>query len=247
MNHRNLIFTCAFSFILCLSTYAGESKYAVETIKTSGGDLTITLIGHASLVLDYNGKTIHADPWSKKGDYSKLPKADLILITHAHPDHLDPTAVKAIRKKTTKIFANGKSAEALKGVDVMKNGDSKEFNGIQIEAIAAYNIVHKMENGSFWHPKGDGNGYLLTIGDKRVLIAGDTENIPEIKSLENIDVAFLPMNVPYTMTPEMVADAVKAFKPKVLYPYHTGETDKSKLTTLLKDVKEVEVRVRKNM
>jgi L-ascorbate metabolism protein UlaG (beta-lactamase superfamily) len=117
--------------------------------------------------------------------------------------------------------------------------------GIEVEAVPAYNIVHKRDDGQFWHPKGEGNGYVLTIGDKRVYIAGDTENTPEMKALEDIDVAFLPMNLPYTMTPEMVADAAAAFQPKILYPYHFGKTDTSRLLELLADNADIEVRIRK--
>jgi L-ascorbate metabolism protein UlaG (beta-lactamase superfamily) len=128
---------------------------------------------------------------------------------------------------------------------VMKNGDVQKVMGLKIEAIPAHNLIHKRENGSPFHPKGDGNGYVITFGDKKVYVAGDTENIPEMKNLKDIDVAFLPMNLPYTMTPEMVADAVKSFNPKILYPYHYGNTDLHQLVELLKDQKETDVRNRK--
>ena len=127
----------------------------------------------------------------------------------------------------------------------MKNGQTKETAGLKIEAVPAYNLVHKRPDGQPFHPKGVGNGYVITFGQTRVYIAGDTENTPEMKALKKIDIAFLPMNLPYTMTPEMVADAVKAFKPKILYPYHYGETDTNTLVALLKDFKETEVRIRK--
>jgi L-ascorbate metabolism protein UlaG (beta-lactamase superfamily) len=126
----------------------------------------------------------------------------------------------------------------------MKNGDVKTVGGLKIEAVPAYNIVHMRDQGQPFHPKGVGNGYVITFGDKRVYVAGDTENIPEMKNIKNIDVAFLPMNLPYTMTPEMAADAAKMIRPKILYPYHYGETDTSKLVALLKDTKEIEVRIR---
>jgi L-ascorbate metabolism protein UlaG (beta-lactamase superfamily) len=127
----------------------------------------------------------------------------------------------------------------------MKNGEVQTVQGIKIEAVPAYNIIHKRDNGQPFHPKGVGNGYILTFGDKRVYVAGDTENIPEMKTLQGIDVAFLPMDLPYTMTPEMVADAAKVLKPKILYPYHYGDTNTSKLVELLKDEQEIEVRIRK--
>ena len=126
----------------------------------------------------------------------------------------------------------------------MKNGDVESVGGLTIEAVPAYNLVHMRSEGVPYHPKGIGNGYVITFGDKRVYVAGDTENIPEMKNLKNIDYAFLPMNLPYTMTPEMVADAAKAFKPTVLYPYHFGDTDTARLVALMKDTPEVEVRVR---
>ena len=200
-----------------------------DIFKTSGGDLEITFIGHGTLMFKYADRIIQIDPWTKLADYSKLPKADLILVTHAHPDHLDLDAIKATRGANTKILVSSVCAGQINGGDVMKNGETRTVFGIKIEAIPAYNLVHKRDDGQPWHPQGDGNGYLLTFGDKRVYVAGDTENTPEMKALKNIDVAFLPMNLPYTMTPEMVADAAKAFKPRILYPYHTGETDTSKL------------------
>jgi len=127
----------------------------------------------------------------------------------------------------------------------MKNGEVKEWEGVKIEAVPAYNLVHMRSEGVPYHPKGNGNGYVFTFGDQRVYVAGDTENTPEMKALQGIDVAFLPMNLPFTMTPEMVADAARGFKPRVLYPYHFGETDTGKIVELLKDAREIEVRIRK--
>jgi L-ascorbate metabolism protein UlaG (beta-lactamase superfamily) len=128
---------------------------------------------------------------------------------------------------------------------VMKNGESRMAAGFPIEAVPAYNLVHKLQDGQPFHPKGVGNGYILALGGLRLYIAGDTENIPEMKSLQNISVAFLPMNLPYTMTPEMVAEAARSFKPKILYPYHFGDTDTTQLVALLKDEPGIEVRVRR--
>ncbi len=126
----------------------------------------------------------------------------------------------------------------------MKNGDVREVHGLKIEAVPAYNILHQRSPGKPYHPKGDGNGYVITLGDQRVYVAGDTENIPEMSNLKDIDVAFLPMNLPYTMTPEMAAEAAKVIRPGILYPYHYGNTDTSKLAALLKDMKGIEVRIR---
>jgi L-ascorbate metabolism protein UlaG (beta-lactamase superfamily) len=221
---------------------AGENL-AVDTIKTSGGDVAITFIGHGTLMFAWGGKVVHVDPWGQLADYTKLPKADLILITHEHRDHLDPKAVAALRKPGTEVVLNAASLSALPGSTVMKNGDVDTCHGIRVEAVPAYNLVHTREGGQPFHPRGVGNGYVLTFGDARIYVAGDTENTPEMKALRAIDCAFLPMNLPYTMTPEMVADAARAIQPKVLYPYHFGDTDTSRLQTLLKD-SNIEVRIR---
>jgi L-ascorbate metabolism protein UlaG (beta-lactamase superfamily) len=222
-----------------------QESFEKDVVKTTAGDLEITFIGHGSLMLRFDGKIMHVDPYSKVADYSKLTKADAVLITHEHRDHLDPVALDSVRTKDTIVVLTSLGAEKISGGIVMKNGDTKTVMGIMLEAVPAYNIVHKRENGQPFHAKGEGNGYLLTVGDKRIYIAGDTENTPEMKALKNIDYAFLPMNLPYTMTPEMVADAAKAFRPKVLYPYHYGDTDISRITALLKDAPYIEVRIRR--
>lgn len=215
-----------------------------DTIQTAKGDLVITFLGHATLMMTFGGKIIHVDPVSTEADYSKLPGADLILMTHGHYDHLDVKAVGVLAKASTKVVGNAEVASQVKGTIVMKNGETQTVDGLAIEAVPAYNILHKLESGKPFHPRGVGNGYIVTFVDTRVYIAGDTENTPEMKQIKDIDIAFLPMNLPYTMTPEMVADAAKAFEPKILYPYHTGETDTSKLIALLKDEKGIEVRIR---
>jgi L-ascorbate metabolism protein UlaG (beta-lactamase superfamily) len=227
-------------------------KFEEDTIKTSAGDLKITFIGHATLIFTFNGKVIHVDPVSREADYAQMPKADLILLTHEHGDHFDTKVIKTLQKEGTKLVLTKACAEKVAGGIIMQNGDVRTVDGLRIEAVPAYNIVHKRPSGEPFHPQGQGNGYIITFGDKRVYVAGDTENTPEMKRLRNIDVAFLPMNLPYTMTPEMVADAAKAFEPKVLYPYHYGQTDPSTLVNLLKDSpqdalrqKKIEVRIRK--
>jgi L-ascorbate metabolism protein UlaG (beta-lactamase superfamily) len=224
---------------------AAVGKFEEDTIPTSKGDLVLTFLGHGSLMMGFGGKVIQIDPFGQVADYSQLPKADLVLITHDHYDHLDPKALQAILKPGTTVVASKVCAGKVKDAIIMNNGDSRTVLGLAIEAVPAYNIVNKRPDGNPFHPKGAGNGYIVTFGDKRVYIAGDTENTPEMKTLKNIDVAFLPMNLPYTMTPEMVADAAKTFKPRILYPYHFGETDTSKLVRLLQAEKEIEVRVRK--
>ncbi|UCG92239.1 MAG: MBL fold metallo-hydrolase [candidate division WOR-3 bacterium] len=222
-----------------------QEEYEKDVIETSAGDLEVTFIGHGTLMFSLGGKVIHIDPWSRLADYSKLPKADLIFLTHHHADHLDPVALEHIRTDSTVVVLTELCAKTVDNSVIMKNGDEQSFIGIDVVAVPAYNLIHKRESGEFYHPKGEGNGYVFTFGDTRVYIAGDTENTPEMKTLENIDYAFLPMNLPYTMTPEMVADAVNAFQPKVLYPYHYGETGVSKLKDLLRDNKNTEVRIRK--
>jgi len=229
---------------LTVGVVLAQSASQTDVIKTSGGDLKITFIGHGTLMFDYNGKVIHVDPWSKLADYSKLPKADLILVTHEHQDHLDTDVLDKIKKEKTEVILTETCAQKAKGGTVMHNGDVKTFTGLKVEAVPAYNLVHKRESGQPFHPKGVGNGYVITFGDKKVYIAGDTENVPEMKNLTNIDVAFLPMNLPYTMTPEMAAEAVKSFGPKVVYPYHFGSTDTQALVDLLADETGVEVRLR---
>lgn len=219
-------------------------KPQVDIIKTEGGDLTITLIGHGTLAFAYQGKIVHVDPWNRLADYSRMPKADIILITHEHGDHLDPKAVEMLRKDSTTILLTQACAETVPGGKVIKNGESQTIAGLKIEAVPAYNIVQKRPDGTAFHPKGSGNGYVINFGKTRVYMAGDTENIAEMKNLNNIAVAFLPMNLPYTMTPEMVADAAKSFMPKILYPYHYGQTDPKRLVELLKDQKATEVRIR---
>ncbi len=221
-----------------------QEQFETDVIQTSAGDLKITFLGHGTLMLTFDGMNIHVDPFSKVADYSKLPQADVILITHEHHDHLDLEALASVRIDKTKIVLTEICAKQVQGGTVMQNGDTRTINGVRIEAVPAYNIVHKRESGQPFHPPGDGNGYVLTFGDKRVYIAGDTEDIPEMAGLEDIDCAFLPMNLPYTMTPDMVAAAAQAFQPKILYPYHFGSTDTSKLVDLLREHKKIELRIR---
>jgi L-ascorbate metabolism protein UlaG (beta-lactamase superfamily) len=195
-------------------------------------------------MFSFNNQIIHVDPVSREADYTDMPKADLILITHEHGDHLDPKVIKMLRKDGTDLVLTEACAQRVDGGVVMRNGDVKMVRGLKIEAVPAYNIVHMRSGSTPYHPKGRGNGYVIAFGDKRVYVAGDTENTPEMKQLKNIDVAFLPMNLPYTMTPEMVADAAKAFKPRILYPYHYGRTDPQKLADLLKNSTDIDVRIR---
>ena len=224
---------------------AAENNFVTDNIKTEEGDLAITFLGHATLMISFKGKIIHIDPVSQCADYSKMPKADLILVTHEHYDHCDLEAIGAIRTDKTLIVIPPDTAEQVKDGIIMKNGDKKTIQGLLIEAVPAYNLVNMRSPGVPYHGKGIGNGYIITCGGKRIYIAGDTENIPEMKLLKNIDVAFLPMNLPYTMTPEMAAAAARSFMPSILYPYHYGDTDPEKLVQLLADTPDIQVRIRK--
>ncbi len=216
-----------------------------DSIRTSAGELKITFVGHGTLMLSFRGHIVHVDPVSREANYSEMPKGDIILITHGHRDHLDPQAIAAASKEGTTVLLPEKNVSAVPGGVVIRNGEVREIGGLAIEAVPAYNLVHKRPSGEPYHPRGEGNGYVITFADKRVYVAGDTENVPEMKALENIDVAFLPMNLPYTMTPEMVADAAKAFRPRILYPYHFGETDTSELIKLMAGQEDIELRLRK--
>jgi L-ascorbate metabolism protein UlaG (beta-lactamase superfamily) len=219
-------------------------RFETDVLPTSAGDLAITFLGHGSLLFVFKGMNIYVDVYGEVADYSKLPKADLVFLTHEHFDHLDPKALASIQTGKTRLVYTDACAKQLPGGAVMRNGDQLIVEGIPVEAVAAYNMIHLRENGQPFHPKGAGNGYIFTFGSLRVYVAGDTENTLEMKAVKNIDVAFLPMNLPYTMTPEMVADAAKAFHPRILYPYHFGKTDTARLADLLKGEK-VELRVRK--
>ncbi len=221
-----------------------QELFETDLIATSAGDLSITFLGHASLYIVFNGKNIFIDPYGEVADYSKFPKADLVLATHEHLDHLDPKALAAIRTTETILVLNSAGARQVGGGIAMRNGDTQTVAGLRIDAVPAYNLVHKRENGHPFHPKGIGNGYILAFGDIHLYLAGDTENIPEMKNLRDITIAFLPMNLPYTMTPEMVADAARSIKPRILYPYHYGNTDVKELLDLLKEEKEIEIRIR---
>lgn len=222
-----------------------QIPFEQDTIQTQQGSLIITFIGHGTLMLNFHNLVIHVDPLSRYADYTTLPKADLILVTHHHGDHLDPAVIKQLTQTNTQVICSESCLQQLDDGIVMKNGESKEVMGFIIDAVPAYNLLHKRDSGEPFHPKGVGNGYVITGGDKKIYIAGDTENIPEMLALTGIDIAFLPMNLPYTMTPEMVANAVKTFKPKILYPYHYGDTDVNQLLQLLKDFPDTAVRIRK--
>jgi len=241
---RKTVFAGLGAVLMCAAVAAAGPHFRTDAFRTSAGELVITVVGHATLMMTWGGKVLHIDPVTGQADYAKLPKADLILVTHEHADHLDPAAIGPIRTRGTAVLAPETAARRIPGSIVLANGDVRTVQGVRIEAVPAYNLVHMRKPGVPFHSRGVGNGYIVTFGDTRVYIAGDTENTPEMKWLKGIDIAFLPMNLPYTMTPEMVADAAKAFRPKILYPYHTGGTDTGRLVNLLRDADGIDVRTK---
>ena len=209
-----------------------------DIYSTPIGQLTVTQLNHSSIMLKINGKVIYIDPYERTTNFSDLPKADLILITHEHPDHFDKKALDKITTDKTSIITTATVVAAgLPQAKAIKNGDSQTWNTIEIKAVPAYNLLHKRPDGNFYHPKGIGNGYILSFKTFRVYIAGDTENIPEMATFGKIDIAFLPKNLPYTMTDEQFIEAAKTLHPKVLYPYHYSELNREALSKLLpKDI-----------
>jgi L-ascorbate metabolism protein UlaG (beta-lactamase superfamily) len=230
--------------LLPLFAASAADRFETDIIKTSAGPLRIVFLGHASLGMDFNGKHIYIDPCRQVADFSKEPKADIILFTHDHGDHFDMEALEELRGENTLVVLPQICATHYGEGIVMRNEDVKIVQGLKIEGVPAYNIVNKRPSGFPYHLKGVGNGYIITFGDKRVYIAGDTEKIPEMNELSDIDVAFLPVGPPHTMTVEMAVDAVKAIRPKIFYPYNYGDTDISALVELLKCESDTEVRVR---
>jgi L-ascorbate metabolism protein UlaG (beta-lactamase superfamily) len=240
-----LIFTLFLTCFIGASVLLAQIQFQTDTIKTSTGDIGITFIGHGTLMFQYNNLVIHVDPVGQYANYAKLPKADIILVTHHHGDHLDKTAIATIKKPSTDIILTATCAREIKSGTILKNGDTKVVQGIKVEAVPAYNLVNKRDTGEPYHPRGEGNGYVFTLGKVKIYVAGDTENVPEMRKLTGIDIAFLPMNLPYTMAPEMVAKAVRMFNPKILYPYHFGNTNVQELLELLKDKQDLKIMIRK--
>lgn len=211
----------------------------------SGRLLRIDALMHASLRIVVDGKVIVVDPVGKLGertvDYAAMPKADYIFVTHEHFDHFDQTAINTLKKEETKIVSNARCANMMGYGMAMANGDKADIDSIMVEAVPAYNTT---AGHTQFHPKGRDNGYVLTIDGLRIYIAGDTEDVPEMDNLKNIDIAFLPCNQPYTMTVEQTVNAARRIKPRILYPYHYSQTDVTVLPQMLKD-DGIEVRLRK--
>ena len=242
---KSIVLGVALTLIITAMTgwVKSQDPQEADQLGTASGNVEMHFIGHGSLMFKMNDRIIYVDPVKSSGSYINYPKADIILVTHEHYDHLDISLINELKKSTTAILCNAAAAAKVAGATAMKSGDAISAGNISIDAVPAYNIVNERSPGQPFHPKGAGVGYIITFGGKRIYVAGDTENTPEMKALKNIDVAFLPMNLPYTMTPEMVADAAKAFHPKILYPYHYGDTNTDAIVKLLKD-SGIEVRIR---
>jgi L-ascorbate metabolism protein UlaG (beta-lactamase superfamily) len=205
-------------------TYSAHAAAVPQTFSTSAGEVKITPLYHASTLIEAGGKVIYLDP-AKPAKFAGLPKADLILITDIHGDHMDPASIAEVSKAGTEILAPPAVVVTVTTAKPLANGASKKWQGWTIDAIPAYNLTRGPAKGKLFHDKGRGNGYVLTYGGKRFYFSGDTEGIPEMRALKNIDVAFVCMNLPYTMPPEEAADAVKAFHPKIVIPYHYRGSD----------------------
>lgn len=229
------------TFCAFLSAVTALADRPVEEFKTKAGTLKITLIQHASMMIEASGQVIYVDP--SQGNYDGLPPADLILITDIHGDHLTPKVIDKVKKPGTQIIAPEAVAKTVSDAAIMRNGETKKVGAWTIEALPMYNLKRGPSEGKFYHDKGRGNGYIVTYGGMRFYIAGDTEGIPEMRALKNIDVAFIPMNLPYTMPPEEAADAVRAFHPKIVYPYHYKGSD-LKVFEKAMEGSGVEVRIR---
>ena len=237
-----------FALTLTLAFAAATPSKQADVVETSKGPLKITPLYHGSVMLEFGGKVIHIDPWSQ-ADYTGIPQADMILITHSHADHMDPAILKTLRKEATILVAPPAVTDTLNGTvgdtDAISNGEKKTFLGIEIEAVPMYNLMLGSGPGKPFHHKGIGNGYILSFGDTRVYFSGDTECVPEMKALKNISVAFLAMNPPRTMPTAEAAACVQAFRPKVVYPYHYRGQNTEEFAKALKNTPGVEVRLRK--
>ena len=244
--------------VLCLASQALTAQLRaadppnrqVDVVKTSRGELRLTPLYHGSVLLEFGGNVIHVDPWSR-ADYTGIPAADLILVTHTHADHLDRAIIDALHKPSTIIVASPAGADTLNcapacgSIETVNNGEKRTVLGIDIEGVPMYNLVQGSAPGKPFHHKGVGNGYILGFGDTRVYLSGDTECVPEIKALKDISIAFIAMNLPRTMSTGEAAECVKAFRPRIVYAYHYRGSKTEEFADALKSVPQIEVRLRK--
>jgi len=208
------------TFVLTAAVAFGA---AAENFSTSAGMLQLTPIQHASLMIQAGGKVLYVDP--AQGSYDGLPSADYILLTDIHGDHLSAPTIDKLKKAGTVIVAPKAVAAQVAGARVVSNGEKTTVGPFAVEAVPMYNLTRGPSAGQLYHDKGRGNGYVISYGGKRFYFSGDTEAIPEMKALKNIDVAFVCMNLPYTMTPQEAAEGVRAFHPAIVYPYHYMGSD----------------------
>ncbi len=214
-----------------------------DEISTSAGNVQITPIHHATVLFRFGGKAIYLDP-TKEGLTAGLPKADFVLLTDIHPDHFDPPALDSLKTPSTVFVGPAVLKDKVPGLLVVANGDTKQLDSFTVQAAAMYNLQRGPSPGKLYHDKGRGNGYVFTFGDKRFYVSGDTECTPVMKALKNIDVAFVCMNLPYTMPPAEAAECIRAFQPNVVYPYHFRGQDPKQLQSLLANDKNIQVRIR---
>jgi L-ascorbate metabolism protein UlaG (beta-lactamase superfamily) len=232
--------------LAAVATLACTAGAQTQTFDSKGGPVKITPIFHATVRIEAGGKVIYIDP-TKPTNFSDAPKADLILITHEHGDHvdMDGSSIKTLSKDGTTVITTATVAKFITQGTVMANGEKKKWDKFTIEAVPAYNLVRGPAAGKFFHPQGTGNGYVITYGGKRFYFSGDTEVTPEMKALKNITVAFVCMNPPRTMGTSEAAACVKDFRPKIVYPYHYRGQNIQEFADALKSTPEVEVRLRK--
>ena len=222
---------------------------AADTIPATGGNIELTPMTHAHVQIEFGGKVIHVDPTNESALAMAKP-ADMILVTDVHGDHMDPEAIDMINKDSTIYVAPAALAGKFPGTtEIIANGETRTIDGVSVQAVGSYNLQRGPAAGQLFHTMGRGNGYVLTLGGTRIFFSGDTECVPEIKALTNIDVAFLTMNLPYTMPPSEAADCAKAFRPAVVYPYHyrgmgepTPEQNQQAFVAAMKGTAGVEVR-----
>ncbi len=234
--------------IMFFAPVGARAELTQDTIPIENGELTIHPINHATFVMTGAGRVVFVDPVGDAGAFTDFGSPDIILITHIHGDHTSAETMKAVSTDAALVIAPATVAKKL-GEDVpgeltiLANGETFELDGIRIEAVPAYNLTEERQG---FHPKGRDNGYVVTIGGKRIYIAGDTEDIPEMRALENIDAAFVCMNLPYTMAVEPAAEAVLEFNPRIVYPYHYrgkgGMSDLDAFIELVSVNPEIEVR-----